>query len=73
MIKSNNQNQNENLVLPPLSPLVPPGEDAEDTDGDDDAGQEREAQPYSEEYPGLGLYHDQTIRPVPSLVLLYLI
>ena len=48
------------LVLPPLSPLVPPGEDAEDADGDDDAGQEGEAQPHSEEYPGLGLDHHQT-------------
>ena len=56
------------LVLPPLSPLVPPGEDAEDTDGDDDAGQEGEAQPHSEEYPGLGLDHRQTIRSVHLLI-----
>ena len=55
------------LVLPPLSPLVPPGEDAEDTDGDDDASQEGEAQPHSEEYPGLGLDHHQAIRSVASI------
>ena len=58
------------LVLPPLSPLVPPGEDAEDTDGDDDADQEGETQPHCEEYPGLGLDHHQTMRSVPSLYLL---
>ena len=65
VIKSNNQNQNENLVLPPLPPLVPPGEDAEDTDGDDNPGQEGESQPHSEKYPGLGLDHHQQLSPRP--------
>ena len=54
------------LVLPPLSPLVPPGEDAEDADGDDDAGQEGEPQPHSEEYPGLGLDHHQLLTPTTN-------
>ena len=45
------------IILPPLPPLIPPGEDAEDADRDDDPGEEREPQPHGEEYPGLGLDH----------------
>ena len=42
---------------PSLTPLVPPGEDAEDADGHHDPGQEGQTQPHRQEYPGLGLDH----------------